>query len=70
LKLLPVFDQNNWNILALVLPGHSALALVFVALARKKAGEQEATSPSPSSPEEVKAKKPPAPRLPKKTGKR
>jgi hypothetical protein len=48
LKLLPVFDQNNWNMVALVLPVHSALALVFVALVRKKAGKQEATLPASS----------------------
>jgi len=35
LKLWPVFNQNNWNILALVLPVHTALALVFVALRAK-----------------------------------
>ena len=35
LKLLPMFEQNNWNVLALALPVHSALAFVFVALGRK-----------------------------------
>jgi|GEM_PF-354019 len=57
LKVLPVFDQNNWNMLALVLPVHSALALVFWALARKKAGEPEAAPPA-SSPKDLKARKP------------
>jgi hypothetical protein len=63
-----VFDQNNWNILALVLPVHSALALVFVALAKKKTGEPEVMS-APSPPEDAKAEKSPAPRLSRKKGK-
>ena len=48
LKLWWLFDQNNWNILALILPVHGALALVFGALARKKTGEQETALPAHS----------------------
>ncbi|MCL2179198.1 MAG: DUF4105 domain-containing protein, partial [Cystobacterineae bacterium] len=52
LKGLPIFDQNNWNILALALPAHSALALVWVALARQQhpplpTREQESPPPAP-----------------------
>jgi len=44
LKGLPMFEQNNWNILALVLPGHSALALVLGALAWKKTSSSSSSS--------------------------
>ncbi|MCL2626339.1 MAG: DUF4105 domain-containing protein [Cystobacterineae bacterium] len=64
LKWLPVFDQNNWNILALALPAHSALALVFVALARKQ------TTPTPPAPAQELPDNQPSLPAPKTSGKK